>query len=81
MNDVEKEDLTPAKAYQFGEKLALFHAGLTGEVAVPDDKRVLSQRLEEQVAKFAGTAYETEVNEVFSLLEEDLAPAQSRFAR
>lgn len=78
MNDVEKEDLTPAKVYQFGEKLALFHASLTGEVAVPNDKRALSQRLEEQVAKFTGTAYETKVNEVFSRLEEDLAPADTR---
>ena len=79
MNDVEKEDLTPTKVYQFGEKLALFHASLTGKVSVPNDKRALSQRLEEQVAKFTGTAYETEVNEVFSRLEEDLAPADTDY--
>ena len=46
---------------------------------MPNDKRALSQRLEEQVAKFTGTAYETEVNEIFSRLEEDLAPADTDY--
>ena len=31
MNDVEKEDLTPTKGLSTLEKLALFHASLTGK--------------------------------------------------
>ena len=43
---------------------------------MPNDKRALSQRLEEQLAKFNGyLVYETEVNEIFFTAEEDLGPS------
>ncbi|KRL84186.1 phosphotransferase [Ligilactobacillus apodemi] len=75
MEDIEKEDLSLDRVTYFGEKLAKFHETLTGHVLVPADTRPLSERIKEKVELFHGTPYETQVNEVFKLIQADLEPA------
>lgn len=80
MLEVTKEELTPDMAYEFGQILAKFHKKVTGQVLVPNDKRTLSVRVKEKLARFKDTAYEENVLKIYDLLKSEEKAADTDYA-
>ncbi|MEY8661964.1 aminoglycoside phosphotransferase family protein [Ligilactobacillus faecis] len=85
LEDRVLEDVLPAEVdaksvTSFGQKLAAFHEKVSGKVLVPSDERPLSERLATKVARFEKTPYQTDVTEVFTRLQKDLAAADIDYA-
>lgn len=80
MLEVTKEELTPDMAYEFGQMLAKFHKKVTGQVLVPNDKRTLSVRVKEKLARFKDTAYEENVLKIYDLLKSEEKAADTDYA-